>query len=347
MPTPIRFGIAGAGLSATFLAGAIARVRGARLSAVCRTNAARAAETATMFGVPCETSFEALVARPDVDAIGICTPSGLHAPMSIAAARAGKHVFVDKPMALSLAAADEAIATARARGVLLSVILQRRTDPQFARLAAAVAGGALGRPVLGSISVPYLRTQAYYESAPWRASPDLDGGGVLINQAIHLLDLLLWFLGDVERVRAHSATLAHHIRMEDCLTASLVFKNGALGAIASTTATNPGFPHRVEVYGSEGGAQIEGEKIVRWETQAGPVDASATGGTGPASAPAGAAADPAAISLDNHARLVENFVDAIRRKTTLLVPGEEGRRSLAVVLAAYESAKSGKETIVG
>src|SRR5438876_924716 len=146
MAVPIRFGIAGAGLSATFLAGAIARVAGARLSAVCRNNAARAAETATKFGVPCETSFEALIARSDIDAIGICTPSGLHAPMSIAAARAGKHVLVDKPMALTLSAADEAIATARAYGVLLSVILQRRTDPQFARLASAIAGGGLGRP---------------------------------------------------------------------------------------------------------------------------------------------------------------------------------------------------------
>jgi predicted dehydrogenase len=151
---------------------------------------------------------------------------------------------------------------------------------KMAEVAAAIAGGGLGRPVLGSISVPYLRTQAYYDGAPWRATPDLDGGGVLINQAIHLLDLLLWFMGDVEHIRAHSATLAHHIRMEDCLTASLVFKNGALGAIASTTATNPGFPHRVEVYGSDGGAQIEGETIVRWETQAVPVDVSAMGRNG-------------------------------------------------------------------
>jgi predicted dehydrogenase len=342
MTSPIRFGIAGAGLSATFLAGAIARVPGAHLSAVCRTTASRAAETAAKFGVPCESSFEALLARDDVDVIGVCTPSGLHAPMAIAAAKVGKHVLVDKPMGLSLASADEAIETARKQGVLLGVILQRRMDPAFRRLAEAIAMGRLGRPVLGSVSVPYLRTQAYYESAYWRATPELDGGGVLINQAIHLLDLLLWFMGDVERVHADAATLGHNIRMEDCLTATLVFKSGALGSIASTTATNPGFPHRVEVYGTEGGVQIEGEKIVRWETKTGPV--ALTDDTGQITA--GAAADPAAISLDNHARLVENFVNAIHGKESLVVPGEEGRRSLAVVLAAYEAAKSGGETEV-
>ena len=285
---PVRFGIVGTGLSATFLAGAIARVPSAALSAVCRSTPSRAAESAAKFGVPCETSFEALLARPDVDVIGVCTPSGLHASMSSAAARAGKHVLVDKPMGLSLASADEAIETARQQGVLLSVILQRRTDPAFARLQAAIAAGELGQPVLGSISVPYLRTQAYYESAAWRATADLDGGGVLINQAIHLLDLLLWFMGDVARVRADAATLAHRINVEDCLTATMTFTSGALGAIASTTATDPGFPHRVEVYGTAGGAQIEGEKIVRWETRAGPVAQAPS--TGPSAARA--AADP-------------------------------------------------------
>jgi UDP-N-acetyl-2-amino-2-deoxyglucuronate dehydrogenase len=339
----IRFGIAGAGLAASFLAGAIARVSGARLTAVCRTDASRAAETAARFNVPCETSFEALLARFDVDVVGVCTPSGLHAPMSVAAARAGKHVLVDKPMGLSLAAADEAIDVCRAQGVLLGVILQRRANPTLARLAAAIAGGGLGRLVLGSVSVPYLRTQAYYQSAPWRATADLDGGGVLINQAIHLLDLLLWFMGDVARVRAEAATLAHRINVEDCLTATLAFESGALGAIASTTATDPGFPHRVEVYGTEGGVQIEGEDIVRWETRAGPVAQSAAAGQ----SAAGAAADPAAISLDNHVRLVENMVDAIQGKTALLVPGAEGRRSLALILAAYESARSGREATPG
>jgi predicted dehydrogenase len=345
MTDDIRFGIAGAGLAASFLAGAIARVPGARLTAVCRTDATRAAETAARFGVPCETSLESLLARDDVDAVGICTPSGLHAPQAIAAARAGKHVLVDKPMALSLAGADETIATCRQAGVLLSVMFQRRANPALAHLHAAIAQGALGRLVLGSVSVPYLRTQAYYASAPWRTTRELDGGGALINQGIHLVDLLLWLMGDVARVRAEAATLVRAIPVEDCLAATLVFRNGALGAITATTATSPGFPHRVEVYGAEGGVQIEGEDIVRWETRAGPQPGTRPESSGPSAAGAGASA--AGISLDNHTGLVADLVDAIRGQRAPLVPGEEGRRALALVLAAYESAQSGREVAPG
>ena len=342
---PIGFGIVGAGMVAQYHAEAIAQTPGARLVAVCRADAARAAETAARFSVPCETSHAALLARPDVEVVCICTPSGLHAEQTLAAAQAGKHVLVEKPMALTLADADAMISACHQSNVLLGVALQRRTDPAFFAAKSAIAAGALGRLVLGSVTVPYLRTQDYYDSAAWRGTWKLDGGGALMNQGIHLLDLLLWYLGDVAEVQAQMTTLAHKIEVEDCISATLRFTSGALGSIAATTAAAPGYPHRVEVYGQRGGMQIEGEQIVRWESESMPhvpgMTISKSGITA-----SGAGSSPHGISQEGHRRLIADMVAAIREKRQPLVPGEEGRRSLALALAIYEAARTGRRVVL-
>lgn len=345
MAPQLRFGIIGTGMIGQFHAAAIAQTAGAQLVAVCRANPGRADEAAARFGVPCEPDVEALLAREDIDAVCICTPSGLHAAQGIAAARAGKHILVEKPMALSVADADALIAACRAAGVLLAVALQRRADPLFQGVRAAIAGGALGRPTLGAVSAPYWRPQSYYDSAAWRGTWALDGGGALMNQGIHLVDLLLWYMGDVVEVEARIATRAHTIEVEDCVTASLRFADGALGSIAASTAAAPGFPHRVELYGDRGGVQLEGEQIVRWQLAGeAPVrpEAGAATGQGSGAQGAGAGANPAAIGGEGHARLVADLVEAIRTGRAPLVPGEEGRRSLALVLAVYEAARTGQ-----
>lgn len=335
------YAIVGTGVAGRYHATAIAQTPGARLVAVCRADPARADECAARFGVPCESNLDALLARPDVDVVCIATPSGLHAQQAIAAARARKHVLVEKPMALTLADADALIAECRACGVLLGVMLQRRTDPGFRAVRDAIEHGDLGRLVSGLVSIPYLRPQSYYDSAAWRGTWALDGGGVLMNQGIHLVDLLLWFMGDVVDVCARAGTLAHSIEVEDCLAATLHFANGALGTITATTAAAPGFPHRVEVYGTQGGVQIEGERIIRWE--------SATGQTSyvqPAAAAlqaAGAGASPTGISAAGHTRLVSDMVSAVREGRPPLVSGEEARRSLALALAVYEAARQSVE----
>src|SRR3954471_4472000 len=164
----IGFAIAGAGMVARYHATAIERTPGARLVAVCRSDPARAEETAAQFGVPCLADYTNLLAREDVDAVCICTPSGLHGEQTVAAARAGKHVLVEKPIALTLADADAMIAACEQAGVRLGVALQRRTEPEFQRVHAAISSGELGRLVLGSMSMPYLRLQSYYDSAGWR-----------------------------------------------------------------------------------------------------------------------------------------------------------------------------------
>jgi predicted dehydrogenase len=335
----IGFGIVGAGMVARYHAAGIERSAGARLVAVCREDAARAGEAAARFGVPCDASLEALLARPDIDAICICTPSGQHAAQAIAAARAGKHVLVEKPMALTLADADAMIAACAEAGVQLGVALQRRIDPVFREVKTAIDAGGLGKLTLGTISVPYMRAQSYYDSAAWRGTWALDGGGALMNQGIHLLDLLVWYMGDAAEVQANSATLAHAIEVEDCVTASLRFANGALGAVTATTAAAPGFPHRVEVYGDQGGVQIEGEEIVRWEV---PGIEPRTKNQEPAKkAPiaAGAGASPTGIGAVGHTRLLGDFVAAVQEGRAPLISGAEARRSLALALAIYESAR--------
>lgn len=335
------FAILGTGMVARYHATAVAQTPGTRLVAVCGSGPERA-EAAARFGAPYVDDYRALLARPDVDVVCICTPSGLHAEQAIAAARAGKHVLVEKPMALTLADADAMISASREAGVLLGVALQRRTDPVFKAVHASIVAGEMGRLVLGSVTVPYLRTQEYYDSAAWRGTWALDGGGALMNQGIHLVDLLLWYLGDVTEVQARSATLRHAIEVEDCLTATLHFANGALGSIVATTAAAPGFPHRVEVYGDKGGVQLEGEGVARWPSRN---NESKTENEGPAAA--GAGANPAAISAVGHTALVSDLAAAIREGRSPLVPGEEGRRSLALVLAVYEAARTRQTVIPG
>ena len=332
----VRFAIAGAGMVARYHATAIARTPGARLVAVTRGGPQGAMEAAARFGVSCEHDYDAILARDDVDAICICTPSGLHAAQAIAAAAAGKHVLVEKPMALTLADADTMITASRDAGIRLGVALQRRSDPAFRAVQAAIAGGALGRPILGTVNMPYFRAQSYYDSAAWRGTWSLDGGGALMNQGIHLVDLLLWFMGDVAEVRAESATLARAIEVEDCAAATLRFTSGALGSIVATTAAAPGFPHRVEVYGAAGGVQIEGEQVVRWEGEG-----REPGIENREPAAAGAGASPTGISAAGHTRLLDDFVAAIREGRDPLIPGAEARRSLALVLAIYEAARTG------
>ncbi|ABU58285.1 Gfo/Idh/MocA family protein [Roseiflexus castenholzii] len=340
----IRFGIIGAGVAGRYHAQAIVQTPGARLVAVCAGRPERAAALAEAFGASVEPNAEALLARNDIDAVCICTPSGQHAAQGIAAAHAGKHVLVEKPIAITLADADALIDACRAAGVHLGVALQRRTDPEFRAARDAIAAGALGRMVLGAITIPYLRTQAYYDSADWRGTWALDGGGALMNQGIHLLDLLLWLMDDdVVEVQAYTTTLARAIEVEDCVSAALRFAGGALGSIAATTAVAPGFPHRVEVYGTHGGLQIEGEAIVRWETaDESTVSAPriATGGAGRQEAGAGAL--PTGISALGHTRILHDFVAAIRDRRAPLVTGEEARRALSVALAVYESARTGR-----
>jgi predicted dehydrogenase len=331
----IGIGILGAGMVAHYhrrAAEACADL-GTRLVAVGHPDLSRDTVVAENFGVP-RVDPRDLFTDPAIDIVCICTPSGQHAAETLAAIQAGKHVLVEKPMALNLADADAMIAAAAAHGVQLGVVLQRRFEPAFQAVQVAIEASALGHVTLASLSIPYLRSQSYYDQAPWRGTWALDGGGVLMNQGIHLVDLLIWLLGDPVAVQAEAATLQRRIEVEDTLTATLRFPSGALAAIAATTTASPGFPHRIEIYGSAGSVQIEGEHVTRWQSEAHafnvPTIATPTG--------AGSGGDPRGIAPIGHIRALRDFVQAVRDGRAPLIDGREGRRSLAAVLAIYQAA---------
>jgi predicted dehydrogenase len=272
-----------------------------------------------------------------VDAVCICTPSGQHAEQTIAAARAGKHVLVEKPMALSLADADAMIRACEEAGVTLGVVLQRRAEPLFLRVHEAIQQGDLGDLTLGVVTMPYSRDAAYYAQAEWRGTWALDGGGVLMNQGIHIIDLLVWLMGDPVAIEGYADTLHRPVEVEDVAAAALRFGNGALATITATTTASPGFPHRLEIYGTNGGIQIEGETIQQW-TLADPARAKVEPFKSSERATAGAGADPRGIAATGHIAILGDFVRAIREGRAPRIDGAEGKRSLAVILGIYESA---------
>jgi UDP-N-acetyl-2-amino-2-deoxyglucuronate dehydrogenase len=344
---PVGFGILGAGMVADYHRQAIQASAdlGAQLVAIGHYDRTKFDAIAARFGVPCMTQAE-LLANPAVQIVSVCTPSGQHAEQAVAAARAGKHVLVEKPMALRLEDADAMIAACNRAGVRLGVVLQRRAEPLFRQIHAAIRAGNLGMPTLGVVLIPYFRPQTYYDQAGWRGTWALDGGGVLMNQGIHLLDLLIWYMGDPVEVRAQAYTLQRNIEVEDTLAATLRFGTGALATIAATTTAAPGFPHRVAVFGTRGGIQIEGEAVQRWDL-ADPSRATIEIPQARAGSAAGAGADPGGIPASGHIAIVRDFIQAVRGTNPPLVPGEEGRRSLATALSIYQAAGLGGGTITG
>jgi len=333
---PINFGILGPGVVAEYFLQAIRASAGARLAAVGHYRPERFDEISAAFGAPCLATQD-VIDHPDIDVICICTPSGQHAEQAVRAAEAGKHVLVEKPMALTLDDADRMIEVCQKKGVALGVVFQRRTEPVFQRVRQAVEAGDLGLLNLGVLTMPYVRAQAYYDSAPWRGTWSLDGGGVLMNQGIHLVDLLIWYMGDPVAIQATAATLRRDIEVEDTLTATLRFANGALASVSATTTAAPGFAHRLEIYGTKGAIQIEGEQIYAWTLVDGhtptiePLE--------PGRAPdAGSGSDPRGISPSGHTAILRDFMQAVREGRPPLVDGHEGRRSLATILAIYEAA---------
>jgi UDP-N-acetyl-2-amino-2-deoxyglucuronate dehydrogenase len=345
------FGIVGTGVIAALHAAAIRTLPGARLAAVTDVAAGAAGAFAAARGCAAEPDLDALLARPDVDVVCVCVPSGLHAEIGVRAARAGKHLAVEKPVDVTLAAADRLIEAARTAGVALTVISQHRFDPGLVELKRLIDGGALGRLVLGEASTKWYRTQAYYDSAGWRGTWAMDGGS-LMNQGVHYVDLLRWCMGPVTEVTAVCATQAHQVEVEDTALALVRFASGAVGTIMSTTAAYPGFPQRLEITGTGGTVIVEDGRITRRaltadgdgaaDPDAADPDAADTGAAGP-----GAAADPAAIEVASHAAQLADLLAAVAEGREPAVGGQAGRDALEIICAVYESARTGRTVSLG
>jgi UDP-N-acetyl-2-amino-2-deoxyglucuronate dehydrogenase len=343
---PHGIGIVGGGVIAKTHAEAIAAIPGARLVAVADQETARAVEFAENNGCAAEASLAALLARDDIDVVSVCVPSGLHAEVGLQVAEAGKHLVVEKPIDVSLAAADRLIAAVDAAGVAMTVISQHRFDPGLVELRRLIDDGALGRLLLGEASTKWYRSQDYYESGAWRGTWALDGGS-LMNQGIHYVDLLRWSMGPIVEVSAVYATENHQIEVEDTALAVVRFTSGAVGTIASSTAVFPGFAQRLEVSGTGGTVVVEDGEIVRCALT---VDAPDPGLRGsrlarPSSAE-GAAANAAALGVASHAAQIADLLAAVEQGRPPSVTGRDGRDTLEVVLAVYQSAREGRPVVL-
>ena len=331
----LHVGILGGGNISETHARAVGEIPGLRVAAIAGHNAGRAQALAARYGAVAYSETDALLRHRPLDLVLIGSPSGLHAEQGIAAARAGLHVLTEKPIDVSLARADALIAACDAAGVKLGLFFQDRFAPGLVRLRQAIDEGVLGRLVLASARAKWWRPAEYYSGSRWRGTLALDGGGALINQGIHTVDLLLWLMGDVHRVFARAANLQHRIEGEDTLVATLEFCSGALATLEATTAAWPGYPRQVELTGTEGTVTIQGDRVAAADLRAPRPEL-----VGQNASTNAAAHSPTVSDVRGHRAALEDFVGAIREGREPRCGGREGRRSLMVVDALYRSARA-------
>jgi predicted dehydrogenase len=340
------FAIVGCGMIARFHARALQDVPGTRLVALVSRTPANAHKVMEAVGQKCDvhTDLAAVLARKDVDVIVVTTPSGAHMEPALAAAQAGKHVVVEKPLEITLDRCDRIIDACDRYGVKLCTIFPSRFGDANQALKAAIDAGRFGRLTLGETTCKWWRPQSYYDEGGWKGTKALDGGGALMNQAIHNVDLLTWMMGPVTHISGFTATLAHErIEVEDTAVACLRFQNGALGVIQATTSVYPGLPKTVAIHGDRGSAVIEQDDLLRWEfTPEIPADAETRQRFAQKTGASGGSSNPAAISHVGHARQLADFVQSIEISRPPLVDGREGRRAVQVILGIYESMASGR-----
>jgi UDP-N-acetyl-2-amino-2-deoxyglucuronate dehydrogenase len=350
----LRFGILGCGVIGPHHARAIAKLDGAELVAAADVVPELAVKLATEYGCSAFSSLEEMLSGADLDVVCVCTPSGMHAEDAIAALEAGKDVVVEKPVDVTLEAADRLLAVQQATGGRVAVVSQHRFDAAARAVHDAVSKGEFGRLTSGSAEVRWWRSQSYYDTGGWRGTWELDGGGVLINQAIHSIDLLQWLMGPVVELTAYTELLAHErIEVEDTAVAILKFAGGALGTIVATTAAYPGLTARIAVHGDRGSAVIDDELRyfhVAGEGQEG--EAYGAGGGenqaeqimkryGQVDSGPGAGSDPGSLSMA-HRDQIRDFVEAVREGREPSINVEEGRKPLAIIQGIYESARTGE-----
>ncbi len=330
-------GIVGTGAIALKHAQAIAELEGATLLGLFNPNPKSAEVARTRFSGPVFTDLGEFLGIGGLDIVCICTPSGMHLEPGLAAVRAGKHLMVEKPIEINLARADQLIEVAAENGVKLAVIFQNRFSADYQKLKKAVDDGVFGRLLMGNAYVNWFRNDAYYSTSAWKGTLKADGGGALINQGIHTIDLLLDLMGDVKNVYGQVQTTLYPIEGEDLGAALVNFRNGALGNITSATALYPGYPERIEVFGTAGSAILEGGKLTAWNVRdQPPVEISAGSGGGSGSS------DPNAIGIQLHLDQWRLFLDALDTDQPVVVDGKTARKSVELICAIYESSRLGQ-----
>jgi len=334
-----RFALIGCGGIHPVHAQAIRALEEAELVAVCDIIEERAKKAAERYQCEYSLDYHDLLAREDIDAFDVVTPSGTHAAIGLDAARAGKHVLVTKPIDVTLEAIDALIAECDRNGVKLAATHQFRSYECYLALKRAVEEGRLGKPLMAISTLRWHRAQSYYDDSGWRGTWELDGGGAMMNQNIHYVDLLTWIVGEVESVAAHAATLTHKIEVEDTCTVSLRFRNGCLGAVVASTSTYKGLPTTFELHGEKGNVSIMGDRIVSWQ-----VEGEAEPPLVKGEVSDGASSDPLAGLSEGeaaHVLQIRDFVQAIEEGEEPAISGREARKAVEIILAAYRASRSG------
>jgi len=338
-------GIVGAGLIADFHARAIKNIKGARLTAILSRSDEKAKMFSAKFNCKGYSSASEFYKDKNIDIVSICTPSGLHLDSAMEAINAGKHLIIEKPLEITLKRCDKIINECEKKGLKVGGIFQSRFYDGSQIMKKAIDQNRFGKLVFGDAYVKWFRSQEYYDKGVWKGTKKYDGGGALINQSMHAIDLLQWYMGQVKAVQAFKGILGHdNIEVEDSAVAALEFVNGAYGVIEGSTAIYPGFLKRIEISGTKGSAVLEEEDIRFWKfIDENKEDDSIRKLFEKKSGTQGGSADPAAISFEGHRRQFESFVNALSEGKNPSPDAIEARKSVAIILAIYKSAENGKK----
>lgn len=337
------FGLVGCGVIAPTHAEAIRRLENAELRAVCDLNLEAARALAEKFGGDPYSDLAEMLARDDIDVVNILTPSGLHARLGIQCADAGKHVICTKPIDITLEAIDALIAAGERNGVKIAATHQFRSYPVYEKVKRYIDEGRLGRMLYGNAFVPWYRSDEYYSDG-WHGTWKFDGGGALINQSIHYIDLLIWFLGQVRVIFGFADALAHNIETEDLGSAVLKFASGAHGIIQGSTCTYHGQPARIEVHGTQGNILVVGDEVALWDVEGDElVENPNAGRVGGAADPKGGMPEDAIVA---HVKQIGDVLAAIEEDRVPMIDGREARRAVEVILSVYRSSESGQPVVL-
>ena len=329
------FGIIGCGAISNMHAGAIMEIENAELIACTDVNEKSLADFSTKYGITPYNDFNEMLNDTRVDTVCVCTPSGLHKRFCVEAAKAGKHIVVEKPMALTTADCDEIIKTCDENNVKLEVISQNRFKDAFRLVKSMVEEGKLGRIVCADIYMKYHRSPEYYGASNWKGTWAMDGGGALMNQGIHGVDILLFIMGKVKSVFGYARTLARDIEVEDTASAVVEFESGALGVIQGTTSVTPGYPRKMEINGTEGSITLIDGDITVWDIKGiEKPEFKVTSGH--------SHNDPMAFNAEGHVLQITDLISAVETDAEPYVSHREGRRPVELITAIYESSKTGK-----
>lgn len=335
----VRFALIGAGNIGRIYVEAFSHIQDGEIVVVCDAVPAAGEALASSCGATFVPEYSDAVGRADVDAVIVATPSGTHAEIAVAAAAVGKHLLVEKPLDITLSRVDSIIEACEEAGVTLGSVFPLRFSDGVRMAKEALDAGRLGRIAMADAYVKWYRPQSYYDGS-WRGTWKLDGGGALMNQSIHNIDLVQYLAGPVDSVIGRTATLAHDMETEDTACAVLSYRNGAIGVIQGATSSWPGDMARVELHGDRGTIVLEEGQVTAWkladagdEEEASMLALVSDGGTG--------AADPLAIGFEKHRRQIVDFMESIQTGRPPAVEGAEARRSVEIIRAIYHSAQTG------